>query len=426
MTARGASRGAALACCLSCLASTPAFSQLVTDEVPRAATVPAREELRRDLDESRFHIGPLRIAPRLSIENLGYNNNINGSTTDPVSDETGNIVAGARLTLPVSAKLALRADLLPAYIWYAHEVERRAFGGQIAGSFLAFFNHLTFVGTGYAARSDSVVSTEVLAIQRDDVRGAKGDLDLAILRRLSIVGNGEWQRHRYGAGGAVAPVSDYSVNDRTESAARGGLRYRFSDTVDVSAGVEQTWTDFENAPLARDNESRAAVVGVHVEKAGLIVNFSAAYRKGEARNGSTFPAYEEPTGSGYVSITVLRPLDVELTGRRRISYSLGSAPPYYLETRWGAGLRIRIGPRITLHPTAEQGTNRYTVGDSPDPAGRVDDATVFGGSLDIRLGASLTLGTSWTRSRYDSNIDANDRSYNQFGVTLAFGRNLLQ
>ena len=426
MTARGPSRGGVLACALSCLASAPAVAQLVTDEVPRAATVPAREELRRDLDESRFRLGALRIEPRLSIENLGYNNNINGSTTDPVSDETGNIVAGARLTLPLTHKLALRADLLPTYIWYAHEVERRAFGGQAAGSFLAFFNHLTFVGSGYAARSDSVVSTEVLAIQRDDVRGARSDLDVAIFRRLSIVGNGEWQRHRYSAGGAVAPVSDYAINDRTESAARAGLRYRFSDTVDVSAGVEETWTDFENTPLERDNESRAAVVGVHVEKPRLIVNLSGAYRRGEARNGSTFPAYEEPTGSGYVSITVVRPLDVELTGRRRISYSLGSSPPYYLETRWGGGLRIRIGSRVTLHPTAERGTNRYTVGDGPDPAGRVDDATVYGGSVEIALGANLTLGTSWTRSRYDSNVDANDRSYSGFGVTLTVGRNLLR
>ena len=410
----------------ACLTSRLLHGQLVTDEVPRAATLPAREELRRDLEESRFRLGSLRIAPKLSIENLGYNNNINGSATDPVSDETGSLVVGARLTLPLSSKLALRADLFPAYIWYAHEVERRGLGGQLAGSFLAFFNHLTFIGSGYATLSDSVVSTETLAIQREAVRGAKGDLDLAIFRRLSIVGNGEWQRHHYSSGGALNPTYDYSINDRTETAARAGLRYRYSDTVDVSAGVEGTWTDFENAPSERDNASRAAIVGVHVEKTGLIVNLSGAYRKGEARNGSTFPAYEEPTGSGYVSITVVRPLDVEFTGKRRISYSVGSSPPYHLETRWGAALLIRIGSHVTLHPAAEMGTNRYTVGDRPDPAGRVDDATVYGGAVEIALARNVTLGTSWRRERYDSNIDAFDRSYNQFGVWFMVGRNFLK
>ena len=407
---------------LACLAGGRAAAQLVSDEVPRAAAVPAREELRRDLEESRFRLGPLRIAPSLSISNLGYNDNVNGSPTDPISDETGTLVAGARLTLPLSSKLALRADIFPAYMWYAHEVARRAFGGQGAGTFLALFNHLTFIGTGYASRSDSVVSPEVLAIQREDLRGAKGDLDLALLRRLSIVGNGEWQRRRYSAGGAENATVDYSVNDRTDTAARAGLRYRFSETVDVSAGVEGTWTDFENSPAEKDNASRAAVVGAHVERPGLVVNLSAAYRKGEARNGSTFPAYVEPTGSGFVSVTVVRPLDVEFTGRRRISYSVGNTPPYYLETRWGGGLKIRAGSRVTLHGLVETGSNRYTVGDRPDPAGRVDDALAYGGSFEVVFGKVAVLGASYLRSRYDSNLDANDRTYNQFGVTLTFGR----
>ncbi len=401
-------------------------AQLVTDEVPRAATVPAREELRRDLEESRYRLGTLRIAPRLSLENLGYNDNINGSTVDPMSEVTGTVVAGARLTQPLSPKLALRADLFPAYIWYAHEPERRAFGGQAAAAFLAFFNHLTFIGSGWATRSDAVVSTEVLAIQREDVRAAKGEFDLALLRRLSIVGNGEWQRRRYSAGGATDPVSDYSVNDRTDTAARGGLRYRFQESVDVSVGVEGTWTDFVSVPLERDNTSRAVVVGVHAERPRLVVNLSAAYRRGEARNGSTFPAYEEPTGSGYVSVTVVRPLDVELTGRRRISYSLGNPSPYYLETRYGAGVRLRVGSRATLHATTELGANRYTVGDRPDPAGRVDDATIYGGSVEFVLSPSVTLGAFIARTRYDSNVDTFDRRYNQFGVGLRIGRDFLR
>jgi hypothetical protein len=85
-----------------------------------------------------------------------------------------------------------------------------------------------------------------------------------------------------------------------------------------------------------------------------------------------------------------------------------------------------MGSRVTLHGSAETGENRYTVGQSPDPGGRVDKATLYGGSLEVLLGRTFTLGASLLRTRYDSNIDANDRSYNQFGVSLTFGRNLLQ
>ncbi len=105
----------------------------------RAATIPAREELRRDLDESRFRLGPLRIAlealdrePRLQRQHQRFDDGSRVRRNGPTSS------SARASTLPLSAKLAVRADLLPAYIWYAHEVERRAFGGQIAGSFLAF------------------------------------------------------------------------------------------------------------------------------------------------------------------------------------------------------------------------------------------------------------------------------------------------
>ncbi len=71
------------------------------------------------------------------------------------------------------------------------------------------------------------MSTEVLAIQRDDVAARGETSTLAVLLAAVDPWGGEWQRHRYSAGGAVDPVSDYSINDRTESAARAGLRYRF-------------------------------------------------------------------------------------------------------------------------------------------------------------------------------------------------------
>jgi len=273
--------------------------------------------------------------------------------------------------------------------------------------------------------SDSVVSSEIIAIQRERVLAVRGDLDIVLLRRLSIVANGEDQRRRYSAGGAENPTADYSLNDRTEVAARGGLRYRFSEESDLALGVEGTWTTFEKSGPTRDNESRAVVLGVRVDKPRLIVHLLGAYREGRPQNGSTFPGYREPTGSAFVSVTVVRPLDLEFMGRRRITYSVGSAPPYYLDVRYGGGLKVRIGSRVTLHGTAEFGQNRYTVGDRPDPAGRVDDAREYGGSVEVIVSSLVSLRASLTRSRYDSNIEGLDRRYNQLGIGLRIGRDFL-
>lgn len=420
--------GAALA---ACLASGLLRGQLVTDEVPRERAISTKEEIRRDVDESRFRLGPLRLLPRLSIQNLGYNDNVFGATSaDPgssVADYTATVSAGVRATLPLSSKVTLRADVLPAYIWYAHEVERRSLGGTLGASLFALFNRLTFAATGYASRADSVVGSEVAAIQRETLKAGRADLEIAFLRRLSLIASGDYQERRYSLGGAEPPSPiDVARNDRKEWASRAGLRYRFSELVDVSAGVEVTWTEFYLEEQSRDNTSQAAIVGVHVERPRFVLNLSGAYRKGEERHGSGFPAYEEPTGSGFVSITLVRPLDLELTGRRRISYSLSAESPYYVETAYRAGLRLRIGARVTLGAFGELGTNRYPSLAATGGVRRSDDERVYGGTASIVFARNVSGSAFFTRSRYDSNIDTFDRRYNQFGVGITVGGDFLR
>jgi hypothetical protein len=428
VTARHLSRGAALAVCL---ASGLLRGQLVTDEVPRERAISTKEEIRRDVDESRFRLGPLRLSPRFSIQNLGYNDNVFGATSaDPgssVSDYTATVSAGVRATLPLSSKVTLRTDVLPAYIWYAHEVERRSLAGTLSASLFALFNRLTFEATGFTSRADTVVSSEVAAIQRETVKAGRADLEIAFLRRLSLIASGDYQQRRYSLGGAEPPSPiDVARNDRKEWASRAGLRYRFSELVDVSAGVEVTWTEFYLEEQSRDNTSQAAIVGVHVERPRFVLNLSGAYRKGEERHGSGFPAYEEPTGSGFASITLVRPLDLELTGRRRISYSLSAESPYYFETRYGAGLKLRIGARVTLGAFGELGTNRYPSFANTGGVRRTDDAAVYGGTATIVFARNVSANASFTRSRYDSNIDTFDRRYNQFGVGITVGGDFLR
>jgi hypothetical protein len=327
----------------------------------------------------------------------------------------------------LSSKVTLRAEFLPTYIWYAHEVERRSLGGNLGASLFALFNRLTFAAAGYASRADSVVSSEVAAIQRQTAKVGRADLEIAFLRRLSLIASGDYQQRRYGLGGAEPPSPiDVARNDRKEWASRVGLRYRFSELVDVSAGVEVTWTEFYVEEQFRDNTSRAAIVGVHVERPGFIVNLSGAYRKGEERNDSGFPAYEEPTGSGYVSVTLLRPLDVEFTGHRRISYSLSIESPYYIETRYGAGLAFRVGTHVTLRPFGELGTNRYPSFPSTGGVSRTDDARVYGGTATIILARNVSASASYTRSRYDSDIISFNRRYDQVFVGISLGRNWLR
>src|SRR5438105_4066269 len=77
-----------------------ALAQITGDEVPRERTVPRSEEIRRDLEETRFRLGPVRLQPIFGLRDTGYDNNVFGTPDDPVSDWRSTVSAGADLILP--------------------------------------------------------------------------------------------------------------------------------------------------------------------------------------------------------------------------------------------------------------------------------------------------------------------------------------
>ena len=54
------------------ICAVSAGAQLNSDTVPTGRTVPLRESVEQQLEESRWHFGPFRVEPALKLENLGY------------------------------------------------------------------------------------------------------------------------------------------------------------------------------------------------------------------------------------------------------------------------------------------------------------------------------------------------------------------
>ena len=78
-----------------------ASAQLTTDQVPWERTVPIKDEVRGEMERSRIELGPVRVLPWIAVRNFGYNDNIYGSSEDPVGDWIATVGAGARLYVPV-------------------------------------------------------------------------------------------------------------------------------------------------------------------------------------------------------------------------------------------------------------------------------------------------------------------------------------
>jgi hypothetical protein len=397
-----------------------ASAQLESDAVPHERTISDSDAIVRELEDSRHHFGAIRVRPLFSLRDFGYDNNVLGTSTDPIGDFHSTVGFGAHGILPIGSKMYLQGLALPEYTWYQKLTNRRRFGGSYGASALGLFNRMSV-----EAGVDTFIGSTVLnSEQETEVPGTRTDLsgrlEIEILRRLSIYGGGEREQQRY------SPLSDDQALpirqlERNETAVRGGVRYRFASYVDFSLGFEHTNTRFL-AGTDRDNQSDAVILGIHYDRPRSFLNLSVGARTGKADNPGVFPDYSTTTGSYYLSHDLSAPVAVDVYGHRGLGYSLTGTNAYYLETRNGAGATFSVGRRLAFRGFAEGGTNAYplpvVVGSSP--VKRTDSAITAGGGVAIRLYRKVALSVLASNTRYTSNLPGFDRSIFRVTTGLSF------
>lgn len=431
LTFRSARGGAApsgrviLVAIAAILQAAIARAQLTSDQLPRDRIIPTEEQVRLDLERSRFRLGPIRLLPSLELSQAGYDNNVFGTADEepiePVSDWSATISAGLRGVLPVGSKVYVRADVLPAYIWYRELTGRRTLGGSYGASLFGFFNRMSLEVRGHADQSIGALNSEVetRVVRRQYDGGVNVEVDLT--RALSAFVGGDAQRLQFRLGGE-APVLliDVEEFDRTEGLARAGLRYRFSESASVSVGAEATRTEFDNVPL-RNNETRAYLLGIHFARPRFYLALAGAYREGRPYGSSAFPEYSTPSGSYFLSYYVNRALEFRVYGNRRVAYGGDPGTPYYIDTRNGAGINVQVRPRLLLRGFGEFGENDY---DLLVPVGdrlvkRKDPVTTYGGGFSLLLYRDLVLTAVASEIHHTSNVPGLERTIFRFTTSLS-------
>ncbi len=384
-----------------------------------------RTEIDQAIAESRFRLGPVYLSPAIAIREATYDNNVFGTSENPTGDFRTTVLAGAGLVLPVGKNVYFRAGVFPEYTWYAHLVERRFFGGNYGGAVRVFANRLTLDASGDYSKADVLFSSEVQTRVVQELGALRLGAELRILNRLFVYGQGQVQRFRFvGAEDeALAP----STTDRTERLLRGEIRYRWSDNVRLAVGYDETRAEFASLPQQRDNVTRAVVGTVYYDRRNLFLNVSGGYAAERPIHDSTLPLFSGLIGSGSVTYTVLRPLDLQAFAGRGVTYGVGT--PYYIADRYGAGVVIRTGWRVSMRGFGSLGTDDYSTPFAVADEGLVhrrDKVKTYGGSLDFFFTSRVQARFAATKSLYNSNVTGNDRSFFRWSVSLLVGGNLLK
>jgi hypothetical protein len=402
---------------LGLFASRGADAQTYVDQVPRGRTITTAERVEADMNSARLHLGPLRIIPMIVVDNAGYDNNVfSAPEGEPkVGDWTATAGGGGRVILPMGSKFFLRAVAIPQYIWYAQLENRRTWGGDFSGSFLALGNRLSFEATGGLHRGLSLLNseTQVLVLSTED--DALGRFEVGLTRTLSLVASADLSRYRYGQ----EEIGVTSL-DRTDTGALAGLRLQLSPSLTVSAGAQGTRSEFVEEPEVRDNETYAFLGGVHFNGPRFYVNLAGGYRKGQPFNNSLFESYATTVGSYFVAWKAAGPFELQAFGHRRPVYSRVSFNQLFIESRYGGALVIRLGTRALLRGYYDTGTNTYPFNVLPEGNKRVDDVVEYGGRLSVRIFGTTALQAQARQGNLTPGTGVGERKVFRFTTGITF------
>jgi hypothetical protein len=402
------------------LLASACFAQMITDEVPRQRTVPTREAVKQEVENRRFRLGPFRLNPIVQISDLGYDSNVFGSPAgQEVSDWTLGIRAGFQWIVPVGSKLYVVGEATPSYNWYKKLAERRTFAGEYRTALLGFFNRASLEVGGFNTKTLSYISSETQTKAIQTILDGTAKVEIDVASNLSLYGNVEVARLRFGLAGGDPTIIDVSEFQRQEAAARGGIRYKFSPSLDISAGYEKTQTEFVNVAQQRDNQSDAYLLGIHYDRPKFFLNLSGGYRQGKPYNGSTFERYSNATGSLYASYFLSRRVELKGYGRRRVSYGLEASQ--FLESSFGGGVNVQVHPRILVSLNADTGTNSFpasTLGSVS--TARSDRSTNYIGGVSALVYRKMVVTANAIRSEYSSSESLLNRKVSRYTMSIGF------
>jgi hypothetical protein len=380
-----------------------------------------REQLERELGEARYRLGPIRIAPWATLRDVSYVRGIIFTGAPVPNDVTATAGAGFRAYLRNGPKATWTAQVLPEYVWWNRQTQRRQLNGRYSLGYSGFFNHLTLEVKAGRDQRQQIVTPEVptpVSSRRD---GAEILTELELSGAFSLFAAVSANRQD----NLVEDVNDPDISslrllDRDERVERGGVRWRPNRRWSVALGGEHIAVDFTHqGTLDRSHSGTAPVTEVRFQGNHITFEADAAARSLSASRGAEFVPFDGVTGGGALTLGERgRRVRGILYSSRSLIYSLSPFYAYLVDQRLGAALLVGFGQRTLGRFFVEGGNNDYTAFAATTPHRR-EDVSSYGASLTITLHRSLSLGIEGLRSQFNSNLPGGDRSYTSVGTTIS-------
>jgi hypothetical protein len=299
--------------------------------------------------------------------------------------------------------------------------ERRKLNGRYGAALFGYFDTLTLELAATSSEQQGYVSSELEQAVNTRIQRGRGAVDIEFVERLSAFASASTENWRYDETSVTGPLgARLLLLERREDVARGGFRYRFSDSLSLGLGLEYSNVEFAQPEENRSNEGTAPLLEVGFRHPRFQADLSLAYRSLEPKEGSRFKSYDGATGRFASFWKPGSRLEYELYATRNIVYSIYERSAYVEDQRIGGAVSTPIGWRIQTRAFYEKGDNSYVMFEESDSP-RLDKLTAYGGSIDIQLTEAVKFRLGMSRVSYDSNVPGWDRAVFRITTSITTG-----
>ena len=373
-------------------------------------------------------LGPFFLTPKILVDTLGVDTNVNYSSEAPVQDNSLLITGSLDVLLPIGRHVRLSAygGLTPNYFGTqedARSLDR--FGSLRAELDVGPVTPFGFVGGG---RAKQRFSTEVDdRLWRDESSWGVGLMG-RLTRKLTLTASGTEFRYRFDSGVVVSGTDVKTALDHISRIGMGDLSYALSKRTDLIARAELIEDHFSDDPLLGQDSVRSYryLVGPSFTAASRIGGqFLIGLRRFPDSAAASAPSYDGlaldarlSLPMGEASLTLLATRDVRYAVAR--SEVLGTtARNTLVSSVYGADTSISLPLGFLLRPSVRLERADYIL---PYPINgvflpRADNTWTVGGGLLKRFGERVAIGGMAEHYWRSSDLSGFDYSGTRYGLT---------
>lgn len=363
------------------------------------------EEKLREMENSRWKIGPIRIIPVVFITNVGYDSNVYGTPWNPVEDYTFTAGPGFYFYLPVKKRFLFNGSFSPQYVYFYQEKKERTWNKYGSLSlYITLKRFLINFGKNYSdARERWNTEIDIRPRRKEDTSFLS--ISLQTKRRLSF--SLGLKRSDYNYESLFYERFNFrDILNRVDSRFSGTIYYQIFPKTRFFVEYERGIIYFDNPESRRDSQSSTISTGFDFHPTSIFNGkIKIGYEKFHPlqREGQD---YKGVVGDTNLTLKLFKFFRLRTFYHRDIEYSIWYNNVYFIETRYGAGFSIYGLKRVRLDYTYSIGNNRYpAISEEFDlREKRFDKYKIHTGGIFFRIKGDIGFGIVASRWIRDSNL----------------------